>query len=110
MGQSLADLLGPALTAAEAAQGEPTQPEEHPATAETDPLWNALRHALGEATGADRETISEDWKLVEDGDLHPIARYGVVAKIESEFKLATRDKDVDSAQTAGQLRECFTRI
>lgn len=110
MGQSLADLLGPALAAAEAAQGEVVAAEKNCPTTETDPLWESLRHALAEACHTDVERITKDWKLVEDGDLHPIARYGVVAKVESEFNLATRDKDVNSAQTAGHLRACFKRI
>lgn len=115
MGQSLADLLGPALAARQATEVAPAvrdcentdRRNDSEANGADDPVWLALRAALADATGVAQEQIHSAWELVADGDLHPIARYGVVARVESETKLRTRDAQVDTAVTAADLRECF---
>ncbi|MDO5060453.1 MAG: phosphopantetheine-binding protein [Actinomycetaceae bacterium] len=106
MSNSFADLLGSDfLLPDEETTEEDSQGTLAETTDATDKIWETVVSAMLDVSDLPAENYQPQLELAADFDLHPIALYAVVSRIEEDLKIKLKDTEVQQARTLADLVE-----
>lgn len=104
MSNSFADLLGDDFLFP---KEEKTEVDSSNALAETtqatDRIWETVVSAMLDVSDLPAEKYQPQLELAADFDLHPIALFAVVSRIEEDLKIKLKDTEVQQARTLADL-------
>lgn len=69
--------------------------------------WEVLRDVTSDVCDVEAETLTPHARLVDDLDMDDLIRYTVITRCERELHVHARDRDVDAAETLGDLDACL---
>lgn len=108
MSNSFADLLGDFPTLEDALQETAETPDGTArsltdVTETSDPAWEAVVSAMLDVSDLPATEYKQDLQLQADFDLHPIALFAVVSKLEEDLKVKLADAEVQQCVTLADL-------